>query len=75
MTYDAIHGLLASAEAGGWENFWRYEGDFFLLFYRRFQHTPSVDIPDIPFLYIEMNNWLGMSLRCGVWQYYESGAF
>lgn len=24
---------------------------------------------------MEINNWQGMSLRCGVWQYYESRAF
>ena len=24
---------------------------------------------------MEISNWQGMSLRCGVWQYYESGAF
>ena len=38
-------------------------------------YTPFMDIPDIAFMYMEINNWQGMSVRCGVWQYYESGSF
>lgn len=46
-----------------------------MLFYDEFKNTPFADIPDIAFMYMEINNWQGMSLRCGVWQYYESRAF
>ena len=46
-----------------------------MLFYERFKRTVFTDVPDIPFMYMEINNWQGMSVRCGVWQYYESGAF
>ena len=75
MTYNAINELILSAESSGHESFWEYDGEFFMLFYNRFKNTPFTDIPDIAFMYMEINNWQGMSLRCGVWQYYESGAF
>lgn len=75
MAYSSINELIISAESSGPENFWEYDGDFFMLFYNRFKYTPFGDIPDIAFIYMEINNWQGMSVRCGVWQYYESGAF
>lgn len=75
MTRSVINELIVSAESSGPESFWKYDGDFFMLFYNRYKHTPSADIPVIAFMYMEINNWQGMSVRCGVWQYYESGAF
>ena len=75
MTYNAINELIISAESSGGESFWEYAGRFFMLFYNRFKNMPFMDIPDIAFMYMEINNWQGMSFRCGVWQYYESGAF
>ena len=54
------------------EDFWEYEGEFFLLYYNRFKDTPFMDIPDTAFMYMEISNWRGMSARSGVWQYYES---
>lgn len=75
MTDQAIHQLIASAESSGEKGFWKFEGQFFMLFYNSFKNTPFTDIPDIAFMYMEINNWQGMSVRCGVWQYYESGAF
>ena len=75
MTYNAINELIVSAESSGHESFWKYDGEFFMLFYNRFRNTPFTDIPDIAFMYMEISNWQGMSVRSGVWQYYESGAF
>ena len=75
MTYNIINELIASAELLGHERFWEYDGEFFMLFYNKFKNTQFRYIPDIAFMYMEINNWQGMSLRCGVWQYYESGAF
>ena len=75
MTCSAINDLIVSAESSGYENFWEYDGEFFMLFFNKFRHTLVVDIPVIAFMYMEINNWHGMSVRCGVWQYYESGAF
>ncbi len=75
MTYSAINELIASAESSGHENFWKYDGEIFMLFYDKFKYTPYADIPDTAFMYMEINNWQGMSVRCGVWQYYESGSF
>ena len=75
MTYNAINDLIISAESLGSESFWEYDGEFFILFYNRFKYTPFEDIPDIAFMYMEIQNWQGMSVRCGVWQYYESRAF
>lgn len=46
-----------------------------MLFYDRFKNMSFVDILDSAFMFMEINNWQGMSHRCGVWQYYESGAF
>lgn len=75
MTCSAINDLIVSAESSGYENFWEYDGEFFMLFFNKFRHMLVVDIPVIAFMYMEINNWHGMSVRCGVWQYYESGAF
>ncbi|MBD5519124.1 MAG: hypothetical protein HDR07_11830 [Lachnospiraceae bacterium] len=75
MNYNAINELIVSVELSGHESFWEYDGEFFMLFYNRFKDTPFTDIPDIAFMYMEINNWWGMSVRSGVWQYYESGAF
>ena len=75
MTYNTVNELIVSAESSGYESFWEYEGEFFLLFYNRFKDAPFMDIPDIAFMYMEISNWRGMSARSGVWQYYESGAF
>ena len=57
MTYNAINKLIVSIESSGHENFWKYEGEFFMLFYNRFKDTPFADIPDIAFIYMEINNW------------------
>jgi len=51
MTYNAINKLIVSIESSGHENFWKYEGEFFMLFYNRFKDTPFADIPDIAFIY------------------------
>lgn len=82
MTYDTLNELFSSLEASDNENFWTYDGKFweydgkvFAMFYEKYKNVRFMDVPDIPFLYMEMSNWQGMSLRCGVWQYYESGAF
>lgn len=75
MTYKDINELIVSAESSGHENFWKHDGEFFMLFYNRFKNMRFIDIPDIAFMYMEINNWQGMSSRCGVWQYYESGSF
>lgn len=75
MTCDTLNKLIVSLESSGHEMFWKYEGQFFMLFYDKFKDMPFTDIPDIAFMFMEINNWQGMSLRCGVWQYYESGAF
>lgn len=75
MTYDALNKLIVSLESSGYERFWEYNEQFFMLFYDRFKSVPFTDIPDIPFMFMEISNWQGMNLRCGVWQYYESRAF
>lgn len=75
MTYNTLNKLIHSLESSGYEMFWKYDEQFFMLFYDRFKDITFTDIPDIAFMFMEINNWQGMSLRCGVWQYYESGAF
>lgn len=75
MIGDTLNDLLVSLEASGHKRFWEYGGQLFMVFYDRFQNMRYTDIPDIAFIFMEMNNWQGMSQRCGVWQYYESGAF
>ena len=67
MTYNAINELIVSAESSGYESLWEHEGEFFMLF----KNTSFMDIPDIAFMYMEINNWQGMSVRCGVWQYFS----
>lgn len=62
MAYSSINELIISAESSGPENFWEYDGDFFMLFYNRFKYTPFGDIPDIAFIYMEINNWRGMAI-------------
>lgn len=55
--------------------YWQYDEKVFMMFYEKYGDVHFMDIPDVPFLFMELSNWQGMSLRCGVWQYYESGAF
>ena len=54
MTYNAVNELIVSAEASGHESFWKYGGEFFMLFYNRFKNTSFADIPDIAFMYMEI---------------------
>lgn len=75
MTYKNINELIVSAESLGHKSFWKYDGEFFMLFYNKFKNMRFMDIPDFALIYIEISNWKGMSTQCGVWQYYESGAF
>jgi len=75
MTHNSIEELLLAAGSSGYEGFWEYDGAFFMLFYDRFRNVPAAGIPDLPFLYMEISSWRGMSARGGVWQYYESRAF
>lgn len=75
MTCDTLNKLIVSIESSGYEKFWEYHEQLFMLFYDRFKSVPFMDVPDIAFMFMEISNWEGMSLRCGVWQYYESGAF
>ncbi len=39
LSYDAIKELIVSTESSGRENFWEYDGEFFMLFYNRFKNT------------------------------------
>lgn len=50
MTYNAINELIVSAESSGYKNFWKYDGEFFMLFYNRYKNMPFIDIPDIAFM-------------------------
>lgn len=75
MIYNTLKKLIESIESAGCEMFWEYAGQFFTLFYDEFKNMSFMDIPDCAFMFMEINNWQGMSYRCGVWQYYESGAF
>ena len=75
MNSNDINKLIVSAESSGYERFYEYNGEFFMLFYNKFQNTQFTDIPDIAFMYMEISNWQGMSVRCGVWQYYEGRSF
>lgn len=75
MPHDTLHKLIDSLEASGYETFREYDAQFFMLFYDKFKNIPFRDVPDTAFIFMEVNNWQGMSLRCGVWQYYESGSF
>lgn len=75
MTYDALNDLLVSYEETEIEMLYEYDGDFFMLFYDIFKDKPFIEIPDAAFMFMEIDGWQGMSQRCGVWQYYESGSF
>ncbi len=39
LSYNAIKELIVSTESSGHENFWEYDGEFFMLFYNRFKNT------------------------------------
>ncbi|MDE7293981.1 MAG: hypothetical protein K2N72_06125 [Oscillospiraceae bacterium] len=75
MNFNTVNELIDSLESSGYENFCEYETRLFMLFYDRFGKMPFTEIPDVAFMFMEISSWTGMSLRCGVWQYYESGAF
>lgn len=74
MSYDTLNKLIVSLETSGYEMFWKYDDQFFMLFYDKFKSMPYANIPDSAYMFMEIHNWKGMSQRCGVWQYYESGA-
>lgn len=75
MTYDALNDLIISYEKAETEDLFDYDEAFFMLFYDIFREKPIPEIPDVAFMFMEIDSWQGMSQRCGVWQYYESGAF
>ncbi len=75
MNFKTVNELIDSLESSGCDNFYEYETQLYMLFYDRFGEMPFTEIPEIAFIFMELDDWMGMSLRCGVWQYYESGAF
>lgn len=72
MTYDLLHDLLISYEQAELSELWNYDYSFFMLFYDIFEDKPFMKIPDVAFMFMEIDNWQGMCQRCGVWQYYEN---
>lgn len=72
MTYDLLHDLLISYEQVELSELWNYDYSFFTLFYDIFEDKPFMKIPDVAFMFMEIDNWQGMCQRCGVWQYYEN---
>lgn len=71
MTYESLNNLLISFEKTDIENLYEYDYDLFTLFYDMFKDTPFAKIPNTAFMFMEIDSWYGMSMRCGVWQYYE----
>jgi len=75
MTRSQMNDLLTGYAGSASENLYEYEYDLYMFFYGIYRDTPFRDIPDTAFMFMETDGWQGMSGRCGVWQYYESGAF
>ncbi len=71
MTYESLNNLLISYEKSEIEKLYEYDYDLFMLFDDIFNNKPFAEIPDIAFMFMEIDSWYGMSMRCGVWQYYE----
>lgn len=72
MTYDALYDLLISYENTDLSGLWNYDYSFFMLFDDIFCEKHFSEIPDVAFMFMEIDDWQGMCQRCGVWQYYES---
>ena len=72
MTYDSLNDLLISYEQTDPSDLFEYDYSFFTLFYETFKDKPVSDIPDVAFMFMEIDGWQGMCQRCGVWQYYEN---
>lgn len=71
MTYKNLNKLLILYEKSDVENLYKYDYDLFTLLYEVFKDTPFAEIPDTAFMFMEIDNWFGTSMRGGVWQYYE----
>lgn len=71
MNYDFLNDLLISYEKSDIDNLCDYSYYVFIFFYDIFNTKPYMEIPDTPLMFMEIDNWYGMSMRCGVWQYYE----
>lgn len=72
MTCESLKDLLISYEHTDLSELWNYDYSFFMLFYDIFSDKNFSEIPDAPFMFMEIDNWQGMCQRCGVWQYYET---
>lgn len=72
MTYDMLNDLIISYENTDISELWNYDYVFFTLFYDMFSDKHFSEIPDVAFMFMEIDNWQGMCQRCGVWQYYEN---
>lgn len=72
MIYDLLHDLFISYEQTDLSELWNYDYSFFMLFYDIFSDKYFSEIPDVAFMFMEIDKWQGMCQRCGVWQYYEN---
>lgn len=72
MTCESLKDLLISYEQTDLSELWNYDYSFFMLFYDIFGDKPFMKIPDVAFMFMEIDGWQGMCQRCGVWQYYEN---
>ncbi len=75
MNRNALNDLLVSYENSAPDNLYEFDYHFSMLFYELYKDSPFSQIPDVPFMFMGIDDWQGMSLRCGVWQYYENGDF
>ena len=75
MTAEQLNELLLSYEETEAKALFECDYTLFSLLYSIYKDTPQKEIPDTFFMFMEIDGWQGMSQRCGVWQYYESGAY
>ena len=66
MTYDLLHVLFISYEQTDLSELWNYDYSFFMLFYDIFSDKYFSEIPDVAFMFMEIDKWQGMCQRCGV---------
>lgn len=75
MSRNALEEILTSYEESEVNELFNWEYHISTFLYQYYKDTPTDTMPAALMVFTELDNWQGMSQRCGVWQYYESRSY